>query len=127
MSKKPALKAATPNDVDASALFDDRAHDVLTERFTDPSKSNRLLVVGVVRVTEAGGHDDGGDRITKYRFDHIEAAFTEGDEKKLAAELTRLHKGRTQSSTVAALSDPVEDTPLDGVDGEAPELPNDSL
>jgi len=116
--KKPALKAATPNDEDANALKGDAAHDFLTERFTDPTKANRVLIVAVARVTEAGGHDDAGARITKYRLDHIEAAFTEGDEKKLADLLARMSKTRTQNSTVAALQDPVEDTPLAGVDDE---------
>lgn len=114
--KKPGLKSATPNDVDANALYDDAAHDLLTEAFTSPSKPNRVLVVAVARVTEAGGHDDGGNRITKYALDHIEVALTEADEKKITDLIVTLHKRRTQTSAVAALADPVEDTPLEGVE-----------
>lgn len=114
--KKPALKSATPNDAESNALYDDAGHDLLTERFTDPSQSNRVLAVVVIRTTEAGGHDDNGDRVTKYRLDHIEVAQTEADEKKLADWLTMSHKRRTQNSTVAALQDPVEDTPMDGTE-----------
>jgi hypothetical protein len=122
--KKPALKSATPNDEEANALYSDAAHDLLTERFTDPTKSNRVLIVAIARVTEAGGHDDNGDRVTKYKLDHIEAAFSDADEKKLTDQLARMHKGRTQSNTVAALQDPVEDTPLEGVDEEINDDPD---
>jgi hypothetical protein len=121
--KKPALKAATPNDEESNSLTGDAAHDFLTERFTDPAQPNRVLALVVLRVTEAGGQDDGGARITKYRVDHIEAATTDADEKKLIDQLTRMHKGRTQNSSVAALADPVSDTPLEGVDVEM----NDSM
>lgn len=116
--KKPGLKAATPNDEEANALTGDVAHDFLTERFSDPTKANRVLLVAIARVTEAGGHDDAGARITKYRLDHIEVAFTEADEKKLTDFLAKLHRGRTQSNTIAALQDPVEDTKLAGMDDD---------
>lgn len=119
--KKPALKSATPNDAESNALFDDAGHDLLTERFTDPSLANRVLAVVVLRTTEAGGHDDNGDRVTKYRVDHIEVAQNDAQEKKMADLLTTIHKGRTQNSSVAALTDPVEDEPLDGVD-EIPDV-----
>lgn len=121
--KKPALKAATPNDEESNSLTGDAAHDFLTERFTDPSQPNRVLALVVLRVTEAGGQDDGGARITKYRVDHLEAAFSDTDEKKLVDQLTRMHKGRTQNSSVAALAEPTPDTPLEGVDDEL----NDSV
>lgn len=123
MAKKPGLKSATPNDAESNALFDDAAHDLLTEAFEDPSVPNRILVVGVVQTVMAGGHDDQGNRVTQYKFSHIEVAQSEADEKKLADLLTTIHKRRTQSPTVAALQDPVEDEPLPGM-GAGDDLPD---
>lgn len=121
--KKPGLKAATPNDEESNSLTGDAAHDFLTERFTDPTGPGRVLAIVVLRVTEAGGKDDGGARITKYRLDHIEAAFGDADEKKLVDQLTRMHKVRTDNSTVAALAEPTPDTELEGLDEELDDDP----
>jgi hypothetical protein len=115
MPKKPALKSATPNDAESNALFDDAGHDLLTKNFEDPSIANRILIVGVGQTVMAGGHDDQGNRVTQWKLSHIEVAVSEADEKKVVDLLTSIHKRRTQSPTVAALQDPVEDEPLPGM------------
>lgn len=118
MSKKPALAAATPDDVESNALYDDGAHDLLTDAMTDPSKPNRILGVVVFRTTEAGGHDADGNRITKFRTEHIEVAVSDAEIKKVTDLITSMHKSRTKSSTVPALEDPVEDERLDMFDDD---------
>lgn len=114
MSKKPELAGSTPNNVEANALLDDAAHDYLTERMTNKDLPNAILVVGVLRVVEAGGHNVNGDRVTKARIDHLEVAYTPKDEEDLAKTIKRLTKARTGATNVGALNPPV-DTPLDGL------------
>lgn len=131
--KKPGLKAVTPNDEKSSALYDDWAHDFLTDRF-DPATDtpNRFMVLAVGTVTEAGGHDESGNRTTKYRLSHIEIPLTKADEDAMTALLKKMHKARTKEATVPALEDPVPDEKLPGMDNVSDinggaELKDDSL
>lgn len=118
-SKKPQLQAATPNEFEESAFVGDDAHDVLTERMNNPQVANRTFMVGIVRTTEAGGHDAGGARITKFGFEHMEMALNEKDEKDIRDLLVKIHKRRTMQSEVKALADPVKDTELPGLEAGA--------
>jgi hypothetical protein len=130
--KKPGLKGVTPNDEKSSALYDDGAHDFLTDRF-DPSTDspNRFMVLAVGTVTEAGGHDEAGNRTTKYRLSHIEIPITKAHEDKMTALLKEIHRSRTKETTVPALEDPVPAETLDGMENvsdiNGPKLKDDTL
>lgn len=118
--KKPGMKAATPNEESSNGLYNEAGHELLTKMLNDPATPNALVAVVVITTTEAGGHDENGNPITKYRLQHIEPITTETDRATVVDVLTRAHENRTNEATVPALAPPTSDDQpaLEGLEAE---------
>lgn len=112
MTKKPALGAGTPDDEKRNSLIDE--HDFLTDRFDNPDHPNRVLAVVELAITEAGGRDTAGNRVTKVGIVHVEHADDEKSEAEIEKLFSKLYKARTGEPTRPSLI-PEPDTALEGM------------